>query len=309
MNALHASAAEIEIVQGTGVDPYQDMVEKVYADPSEEWRKIIGSELWYQYGIFDEKTDPHSDPLDASGRRHMELQFELAEQAGADLSVSSVRRALDIGCGWGPVLRFLAARYPDCHVDGINISPSQMECARQMVEREGLADRVRLYLCNAKDIAALPRPDIPYDLAILRGSLIHFPPEVLQAALAALAARMRLDATVIISESLYKVDLATYQSFIPDKVDRAASGHRKTPDGLQKALEDHGFAVIDQRILPSNAEVVRWYDLVRENIEAHCPPPRKANFEELRDISISFGDALRKDKASSFSFVARRASS
>ncbi|PIF75319.1 methyltransferase family protein [Variovorax sp. 54] len=306
MTQLHEHTGSIDVIEGSMPDPYQRMVENVYADTPEEWRQVIGQELWYQYGVFDEKMDPHALPLDASGRRHMEHQFELAEQAGADLSAASVHRALDIGCGWGPVLKFVANRYPGCRVDGINISPQQTECARQLIAGEGLGDRTHLYLCNAKDIGQLPDPDIPYDLAILRGSLIHFPPEVLQAAMEALARRMRRNGTVIISESLYKVDLATYKSFIPDKVDRAASGHRKTPESLQKVLEAHGFSVIDQRVLPSNDEVIRWYDLVRQNIEACCPAPRKANFEQLRDISVSFSDALRKDKSSSFSFIARR---
>ncbi|MDZ4357098.1 MAG: methyltransferase domain-containing protein [Variovorax sp.] len=214
---------------------------------------------------------------------------------------------IDVGCGWGPVLHFVARRYPDCaRIDGVNVSQSQLECARRMVDREGLAEQVRLYLCNAKDIAALPDPDIPYDLAIFRGSLFHFTPEVLQETLKSLANRMRAGGTVIISESLYKVDLATYKSFIPDKVDRAASGHRKTPDGLQAVLEKNGFEVMDRRVTPSNEEVIRWYGLVKDNLDTHYPQSPNPNFSELRDIAINFSDALRKDKASSFSFIARR---
>src|SRR5262245_39489514 len=102
------SEINIDVIRGKTVDYYQEKIEQVYADTPEEWRKAIGNELWYQYGVFDEKTDPHDLPLDASGRRHMERQFELAEQAGADLSPQSIRRAVDIGCGWGPALKFLA---------------------------------------------------------------------------------------------------------------------------------------------------------------------------------------------------------
>ncbi|AOJ04498.1 methyltransferase [Burkholderia mayonis] len=307
MTQRHDSVVPIKVINGATIDHYQDKIEQVYADSPDEWKKVIGNELWYQYGVFDNKMDKRDLPLDASGRRHMEYQFELAERAGADLSGQAVRRALDIGCGWGPVLKFLAERFPDCQcIDGVNVSRAQMECASQMISQAGLSKRVNLYLCNAKDIGDLPHPEILYDLAILRGSLIHFTPEVLQETMRLLAARMRAGGTVIISESLYKVDLATYQSFIPDKVDRAASGYRKTPEGLQKTLEDHGFFVIDQRILPSNQEVVQWYDLVRRNIDAYFPSPRKVTFEELHDIAISFSDALLKDKASSFSFIARR---
>lgn len=307
MEQPHFDTVPITELKGSEVDDYQDKVEQVYADPPDEWREVIGNEFWYQYGVFDKKMDVHDLPLDASGRRHMELQFELAEGAGAELSGNAVRRAIDIGCGWGPVLKFIAERFPECScIDGVNVSRPQMEHARRMIAQEGLSERVNLYLCNAKDIGVLPDPDTPYDLAVFRGSLIHFTPQVLQETLASLAARMRSGGTVIISESLYKVDLATYQSLIPDKVDRAASGHRKTPEGLRQALEVHGFEIIDKRILPSNAEVIRWYGLVKENIDRHHATSEKAAFRELRDIAVSFSDALAKDKASSFSFIARR---
>ncbi|WP_447747584.1 SAM-dependent methyltransferase [Variovorax boronicumulans] len=302
-----AQAVGIDVIHSRSLDHYQDKIEQVYADTPDQWRKAIGNELWYQYGVFDDKMDPHDLPLDASGRRHMEHQFELAEQAGADLSPATVRRAIDIGCGWGPVLKFIAQRYPQCaRIDGVNVSRPQLECARELIAHEGLADRVRLYQCNAKDIGELPDAQVPYDLAILRGSLIHFTPEVLEQAMASLSARMRTGGTVIISESLYKVNLATYKSHIPDKVDRAASGYRKTPDGVKQVLERHGFAVLDQRVLPSNAEVIRWYGLVKDNLDAHHPTSKTATFTELRDIAVSFSDALLKDKASSFSFIARR---
>lgn len=307
MTHTHLDTVPITELKGSEVDYYQDKIEQVYAGPPDEWRKVIGNEFWYQYGVFDERMDAHDLPLDASGRRHMELQFELAEAAGADLSNGAVRRAIDIGCGWGPVLKFLAGHFPECdRIDGVNVSQPQMEHARRTIAQEGLSERVNLYLCNAKDIGALPDPDIPYDLAVFRGSLIHFTPEVLDEALTSLAARMRIGGTVIISESLYKVDLATYKSLIPDKVDRAASGHRKTPEGLRKALEDHGFEIIDKRILPSNEEVIRWYGLIKDNIDRHQLAATKPEFAELRDIAVSFSDALAKNKASSFSFIARR---
>jgi predicted O-methyltransferase YrrM len=79
-----------------------------------------------------------------------------------------------------------------------------MEEARRMIAQEGLSERINLYLCNAKDIGRLPDLDTPYDLAIFRGSLIHFTPQVLEETLASLVARMRRGGTVIISESLYK---------------------------------------------------------------------------------------------------------
>ncbi|MBU9459215.1 methyltransferase domain-containing protein [Burkholderia multivorans] len=307
MSLLHDDAARIYVIDGRQIDHYQDSIERVYADSPDEWRKIIGDEFWFQYGVFDDKTSRDGTPMDASARRHMDRQFELAKHNGADLSVGSVRRAIDIGCGWGPVLKYIADWFPECAcIDAVNVSPVQMDYVRRSVERDGLTDRVNLYLCNAKDIGALPDPDVPYDLAILRGSICQFTPEVMEDAMTALAARMRPGGTVIISETLYKTDLATYQPFIPDEVDRGAAGHRKTPAGVREALERHGFAVLDERILPTNDEVVRWYTILRENIETHYPLERCEVFQQLHDMSISLSDALAKDKVSSVSFIAQR---
>ncbi|KVQ50003.1 methyltransferase type 12 [Burkholderia cepacia] len=307
MTLLHDHAVRIHVIDGESVDHYQDSIERVYADSPDDWRKIIGDEFWFQYGVFDDKTSRDGTPMDASGRRHMDRQFELAALHGADLAAGSVRRAIDIGCGWGPVLKYVAARFPECTcIDAVNVSPVQMDYVRRSVERDGLADRVNLYLCNAKDIGALPDPDVPFDLAILRGSICQFTPEVMEDTMTALAKRMRAGSTVIISETLYKTDLATYRPFIPDDVDRGAAGHRKTPAGVREALESHGFSVLDERVLPTNDEVVRWYTILRENIEAHYPSRRSAVFQQLHDMSISLSDALEKDKVSSVSFVARR---
>ncbi|WP_321785358.1 terpene synthase family protein [Burkholderia pyrrocinia] len=307
MSMLHENAAPLHVIDGRDVDHYRHSIEQVYADSPDEWRKIIGDDFWFQYGVFDEKTSREGTAMDASGRRHMDRQFELAEQHGADLSGRSVRRAVDIGCGWGPVLKYIAERFPECDcIDAVNVSPVQMDYVRRLVARDALVDRVNLYLCNAKDIGSLPDPKVPFDLAILRGSICQFTPEVMEDTMAGLAARMRAGGTVIISETLYKTDLATYKPFIPDEVDRGAAGHRKTPQGVRKALESHGFAVLDERILPANEEVVRWYTILRENIEAHYPSQRGAVFDQLHDMSISLSDALVRDKVSSVSFVARR---
>ncbi|MCG7508428.1 terpene synthase family protein [Mesorhizobium retamae] len=307
MRSQREDNAAIHVIKGHDIDHYQENIERVYADSPDEWCKVIGQEFWFQYGVFDEKTSRQGTPMDASGRRHMDRQFELAERSGADLSSQSVRRAIDVGCGWGPVLKYIAERFPECHcIDAVNVSPVQMDYVRRSLEREGLTDRVNLYLCNAKDIGLLPDTEMPFDLAILRGSICQFTAQVMEDTMAALAARMRPGATVIISETLYKTDLATYQPFIPDEVDRGAAGHRKTPEGVRQALQNHGFTVLDERVLPSNEEVIRWYTILRENIEANYPSQRAAIFDQLHDMSISLSDALEKDKVSSVSFIARR---
>src|SRR5438132_11402663 len=51
---------------------------------------------------------------------------------------------LDLGCGSGRLLARLAHGRPDIRVIGIDLSEPMLETGRQLLEREGLNDRVEL---------------------------------------------------------------------------------------------------------------------------------------------------------------------
>lgn len=51
---------------------------------------------------------------------------------------------LDLGCGSGRLLVRLAHGRPDAHIIGLDLSEPMLETGRQLVQREGLADRVEL---------------------------------------------------------------------------------------------------------------------------------------------------------------------
>lgn len=58
-------------------------------------------------------------------------------------------RVLEIGCGTARNLVAVARRYPEAALFGIDISTEMLLTARQMVEREGLASRIRLARADA----------------------------------------------------------------------------------------------------------------------------------------------------------------
>ena len=58
-------------------------------------------------------------------------------------------RVLEIGCGTARNLVLAAQAYPDAQFFGIDISFEMLETARNVVEREGLADRIRLARADA----------------------------------------------------------------------------------------------------------------------------------------------------------------
>lgn len=294
------------VIHGPRVDPYQEKVVYTYGDDPESWKKIIGDRLLYEWGIYDHPDSPRPVSLDEAGLRYFDRQLELAGLTTTDRP--RFQRILDVGCGWGFILGYLAERFPQCpRLDGINISRRQLEyCARYLADA-GLSDRINLYLCNARDLMELPDPDEPYDLVVLRGVTTHFSPDLYEHTLRALAQRTCPGGLLIISDTLYRTDLNTYESAIPDLVDRQASAHRKSPDYFTRVLKANDFTITDMRVLPSNTDVAHWLLEVLSNIETHFPKGVTGSFKELSVTAVNLSIGLLRDQISAYSIIARHA--
>jgi 2-polyprenyl-3-methyl-5-hydroxy-6-metoxy-1,4-benzoquinol methylase len=287
-----------DIITGPADDPYQPRVEQVYQDDPALWRKVIGDDLWFQFGLYGDDVRSLND----AGVRYFDRQLDLAgvpERA-------QVGRILDVGFGWGTTLLHMAQRYPDCpRIDGVNISDTQVNYAAGRLAAANVADQVRLYRCNAQDIELIPDDEPAYDLIVLRGSIGHLTLPTLEAAMKAISARAASNAALVISETLYNIPLIAYQSAIPDEVDRLACGHRKTVAYLTDVLARNSFAIRDLQELPSSPEAIRWLEEIRANIDLSldlAPQP----FVELREVADNLSAALRADKATVYSVIARR---
>lgn len=288
-------------IHGPDPDPYEEKVIYTYGDDPATWKKIIGEQLLYEWGIYDHPDSPRPVSLDESGGRYFQRQLDLAGLTGPNRP--PMNRVLDVGCGWGSILKILAAQFPECdRLDGINVSRRQLEyCTRDLV---GLADRINLYLCNARDLALLPDADVPYDLVVLRGVATHFPPALFETMAAALAGRTHPGSLLVISDTLY-TDLDTYQSAIPDEVDRQASAHRKSPQYFTSVLTTNGFTITDMRVLPSNTDVAHWLLEVLSNIETHYPQGPTGSFKELATTAVNLSIGLLTNQISAYSIIAR----
>jgi SAM-dependent methyltransferase len=77
---------------------------------------------------------------------------------------------LDLGTGTGIAARFLATRYPDARVVGVDLSPAMVTEARRLLPAE-LEDRVRY---EVGDAAALTFPDAAFDLVVLLNMIPFF---------------------------------------------------------------------------------------------------------------------------------------
>jgi cyclopropane-fatty-acyl-phospholipid synthase len=68
------------------------------------------------------------------------------------LRLRAGERLLDIGCGWGALVRH-AARHYGAEALGVTLSPSQAEYARERIAREGLGERCHVQVCDYRDLA------------------------------------------------------------------------------------------------------------------------------------------------------------
>jgi cyclopropane fatty-acyl-phospholipid synthase-like methyltransferase len=81
-------------------------------------------------------------------------------------------RVVDLGCGVGGSLLYLASRRADLVGEGVTISPAQADVAAGLVAEAGLADRVRV---RTGDFLAPPADLAGADLALSVEAFVHGP--------------------------------------------------------------------------------------------------------------------------------------
>ncbi|QEM82259.1 class I SAM-dependent methyltransferase [Halomonas binhaiensis] len=314
-NSISLDTFPYQIIETKNPDSYEKKVVQTYQEDPEHWRKVIGDTLLFQFGVYDNTfssqtfTPPsgsnRTSKLDESGIRYFEQQLFLAGVTGSDRP--TMKRILDIGCGWGYALKYLAEQYPECQrLDGINVSGQQLSHCSKFHTEKGLQDRINLFQCNAKDIDLLPDIDDPYDLVVMRGVISHFSYDLFETVMEKLWKRMSTGGSVIISDNLYNIDLNAYKSDTPDEVDRLACKYRKTPEYFHTIMQKSGFFIQDKRVLPSNADAVKWLLEIQNNIEKHFPRGAGGALDELHVMCENMAVAIVKNKISIYSTVLKK---
>ena len=80
-----------------------------------------------------------------------EAQAEKLDRICRYLELQAGDRFLDIGCGWGGLVTYAAENYGVTAL-GCTLSNEQLEFARGVVQRKGLAGRVSLEVCDYRDL-------------------------------------------------------------------------------------------------------------------------------------------------------------
>ena len=122
-------------------------VEYHYNVSNEFYALWLDSEMTYSCAYFRSPAES----LDAAQR---EKYAHIARK----LRLAPGERFLDIGCGWGGLIRF-AAREFGARATGVTLSARQAEYAGERIQKEGLSDVCSVELLDYRDLARLGRFD------------------------------------------------------------------------------------------------------------------------------------------------------
>jgi len=131
----------------------REAIEAHYDVGNEFYRLWLGPTLTYSCALWAE-----GDTLESAQERKLDFHARAAACRGA-------RRILDIGCGWGSMLRRLVDVHAVQEVVGLTLSPAQRSSVVGMPD-----PRVSVLLESWRDHEAT----IPYDGIISIGALEHF---------------------------------------------------------------------------------------------------------------------------------------
>jgi len=110
--------------------------EQHYEVPTEFYLKVLGKHLKYSSGLWPDdgvrpNVDVGSDPLSSSEEAMLSLTCRRAQLAnGQDV--------LELGCGWGSLSLFMAARYPGSRITAVSNSRTQKKHIDDQAARRGL---------------------------------------------------------------------------------------------------------------------------------------------------------------------------
>ena len=129
MNSAMAQAAFVEkLRQGPIAVHTTDANEQHYEVPTEFYLKSLGPHLKYSCGYWEE-----GDDLAASEQRMLALTCERAGLTdGIDI--------LELGCGWGSLSLWMAAKYPKSKITGVSNSATQRAHIMNEAQKRGLTN-------------------------------------------------------------------------------------------------------------------------------------------------------------------------
>ncbi len=159
------------------------------------------------------------------------------------LGLREGQRLLDIGCGWGALILFMAEHY-GARVTGISPAPQQHEYIRGLARERGLEELVSTEIGHFEHSDQAPRS---FDAITMLGSIVHMPD--LDAVFARCHGALRTGGMLYVSESCYRnaAKRAAFSeresaAFVRDDI--FGWGDMRPLSDLVRGAEDAGFSVV-----------------------------------------------------------------
>lgn len=151
------------------------------------------------------------------------------------LGLTQTDHVLDIGCGIGGTVRYMAQKF-DCRAVGIDLTPEYVEAARLLTEQTGLADRAEFQVASALD---LPFQDATFDAAVSFHVAMNIKD---RPKLYAETARVLKPQAQLCIYDVMRGPAGSVR-FPTPWAETAETSHLTTPDEMQDLLAQAGFAV------------------------------------------------------------------
>ncbi|RLW64883.1 MAG: hypothetical protein B6D73_08690 [gamma proteobacterium symbiont of Stewartia floridana] len=115
-------------------------IEAHYDLGNDFYKLWLDAGMTYSCGLFDSE---HDSLEQAQQRKYQRILDLIQPQVGASV--------LEIGCGWGGFAEMAATN--QLNVDGVSLSPSQLEWANHRIQHQGLDESVELKLTDYRDLS------------------------------------------------------------------------------------------------------------------------------------------------------------
>lgn len=167
---------------------------KHYELPAELFALYLDRRLKYSAGLF---TGEHTDLDDAQTNKLHWVARQLGLRGG--------EQVLDVGCGWGSLILFMAQEY-GCHATGVTPSRPQAEFILARAAEAGVAGLITVRPGSFSDIEVPGR----FDAVTMLGSIVHMPDRT--TVLRKAHDLLRRNGSLYLSESCFR-DSAAYEEF------------------------------------------------------------------------------------------------
>ena len=228
------------------------------------YSRFLDPSMTYSCAVFESDADC----LTTGQHRKLDAIADLADVQPGD-------RLLEIGCGWGSFAA-RTARERGASVDGVTLSPSQLEWARRHAGESGVADRVNLRICDYRNLEGT------YDRIASIEMLEAVGPQYLNAYFGACGrllkpgGRMALQVITIPDERYesYRTSCDWIQKHI------FPGGFLPSLGAIRKAVKESSNLVID-RVIPIGDHYARTLAGWRQRFHAHWPEIQSLGFDTL----------------------------